>query len=51
MQLEKEDRRGQKHILRDRRPSTAALPSLLGGGNKGDELVSGEEKNILYWAA
>jgi hypothetical protein len=26
------------------------LPSLLGGGDKGIEIVYGEEKNILYWA-
>jgi hypothetical protein len=26
------------------------LPSLLGDGDKGIELVYGEEKNILYWA-
>jgi hypothetical protein len=26
------------------------LPSLLGDGEKGIEMVYGEEKNILYWA-
>jgi hypothetical protein len=26
------------------------LPSLLGDGNKGTEIVYGGEKNILYWA-
>jgi hypothetical protein len=26
------------------------LPSLLGEGDKGIEIVHGEEKNILYWA-
>jgi hypothetical protein len=26
------------------------LPSLLGDGDKGNEIVYGEEKNILYWA-
>jgi hypothetical protein len=25
------------------------LPSLLGDGDKGTEIVYGEEKNILYW--
>jgi hypothetical protein len=27
-----------------------SLPSLLGYGDKGIEIVYGEEKNILYWA-
>jgi hypothetical protein len=27
-----------------------SLPSLLGGRYKGNEIVYGEEKNILYWA-
>jgi hypothetical protein len=26
------------------------LPSLLGDGDKGIEIVYGKEKNILYWA-
>jgi len=41
-----------RHILRDRRPSTAAcpVPRLLGDGDKGMEKVYGEEKRILYWA-
>jgi hypothetical protein len=26
------------------------LPCLLGDGDKGMEIVYGEEKNILYWA-
>jgi hypothetical protein len=56
----------QRHTLRDRRPITAALPtvpSLLGDGDKGIEIVSVREKyfvlgrleqprqnkNLLYW--
>ncbi len=34
MQLEKEERRGQRHILRDRRPSTAACPACWAIGTK-----------------
>jgi hypothetical protein len=39
----------QRHILRDKRTSTAAcpLPSLLGDGDKGIEIVYGEEKNYF----
>jgi hypothetical protein len=41
----------QRHILRDRRSSTAAYFSLLGDENKVIEMVVyGEEKNIMYWA-
>ncbi len=46
-------RTDQRHILRDRRSSTAAcplLPSLLGDGEKGIEIEYDAEKNILYWA-
>jgi hypothetical protein len=32
----------QRHILRDRRPSTTYLPSLLGDVDKGIEIVYGE---------
>ncbi len=39
----------QRHTVRDRRPCTTALPSLLGDGDKWIEIVYGEEKNILYW--
>jgi hypothetical protein len=39
-----EEEADQRHILRDRRPS------LLGDGDKGTEIVYGEEKNILYLA-
>jgi len=35
-----------RHILRDRRPSTAACWAM---GGKGIEIVYGEKKNILYW--
>jgi hypothetical protein len=34
----------QRHILRDRGPSTTALLSLLGDGDKEIEIVDGEEK-------
>ncbi len=37
-------------ILRDRRASTAAQLSLLSDGEKGIEIVYGEETNILHWA-
>ncbi len=40
----------QRHILRDRRRSTTACPSLLGDVNKLSEIVSGYENKILYWA-
>jgi hypothetical protein len=38
----------QRHILRDRWPSTAACPACWGDGNKRIEIVYSEEKNILY---
>ncbi len=38
----------QRHMLRDRRSSTAACLSLLGDGNKGIEIVYGEEKNTVF---
>jgi hypothetical protein len=50
---EKPKRQGseaQRHILRDRRPSTAVPASLKCDGSIGIEIVYGEEKNILYWA-
>jgi hypothetical protein len=40
----------QRHILRDRRPSTAACPACWAMGPKEMKIVHGEEKNILYWA-
>ncbi len=30
-------------------PACGFLPSLLGEGDKGNEIVYGEEKNIFYW--
>ncbi len=50
----KSERPGQRHILRDRRPSTgacpAACPSSLCDGEKRNEIVVGEEKYSLYCA-
>ncbi len=39
----------QRRILRYMRPSTAACPAW-GYGDKGIEIVKGEEKNTLCWA-
>jgi hypothetical protein len=38
------EREYQSNIVRDRRSGTAACLSLLGDGNKGIEIVYGEEK-------
>jgi hypothetical protein len=41
-----------KAELHNKRQATqhGCLPSLLGSGDKGTEIVYGEEKYILYWA-
>ncbi len=41
----------QRHILKDRRPSTAACPASWEKRTKEfKKIVYGEEKNILFWA-
>ncbi len=44
------DQRNQRKILRDRVTQHDRLPSLLGDGDNGTEIVYCEEKHILYWA-